>query len=318
MSIRSLRCLIAAVCLLGVSISGSAAAEEPKKPIADMVVVAIDGEPYTLKDLKDFVATLGEVKPDDVKEGKFDIPRFLHEFVTQKLLEKEAKAQGINVTDQEREAYIEEIQRQNHVDREHFVDLLKSRGLGFEQYKTQVTYDILRTRLFQAKLRQKATISDQDVERYLAEHPDRRPQSGQAHIQQVFLANDASLSLGPDASARAKLEEIRAAVKSGTALQKAAGESFRDLGYVNPEDLLPELSAAADKLEAGQISEVIETDKGFYLVYVSEKLKGEDVPITDELKEEIRKELFDAKLKKELQGYVEEDLPKKYNVEFKL
>jgi peptidyl-prolyl cis-trans isomerase SurA len=63
-----------------------------------------------------------------------------------------------------------------------------------------------------------------------------------------------------------------------------------DWGWVEPSTLRKELAGAVSKLKAGEVSPVIETKDGFYLLKV-DGLKGESVTRLETVREDIEREL---------------------------
>lgn len=63
-----------------------------------------------------------------------------------------------------------------------------------------------------------------------------------------------------------------------------------DWGWVEPKSLRPELATAVSKLKAGEVSPVVETKNGFYLLKV-DGLKGESVTALAAVREDIEREL---------------------------
>ncbi len=49
-----------------------------------------------------------------------------------------------------------------------------------------------------------------------------------------------------------------------------------DLGWLEPEDVVPEFSNAMNALQPGQVSDIVETPFGFHLIQVTER-KSQDM-----------------------------------------
>jgi parvulin-like peptidyl-prolyl isomerase len=172
--------------------------------------------------------------------------------------------------------------------------------------RNTATYDVV---TFSPRAYRNAfVLSDEDVARYASTHAaeveakykaDERLYKGvkpQAHVRQIFVAKAA-----PDAG-KAKLEAARAEIASGKltfaaaarelssdAAEKASGG---EAGWQTKEfPTLAEtaLNDAVKKLKAGEVSEVITTDRGFYLVTVQEERQG-DLTL-EQVKLEISSEL---------------------------
>jgi parvulin-like peptidyl-prolyl isomerase len=279
-------------------------------------VASVDGEPVTLSDLKQFVAAQGGVTPEAIAKGEFEAEKYLHDLIVQQLLEKEAKSSGVTVGDAEIDAYIDEIRKQNHADAGEFEQLLKHRGLSPADYRRQVAADILKTRVIGARVRSRVNVSDQDIERYVRDNPRLMPQEGELHVQQIFIGADRKDAMLLDP--KQEMERMHGELEDGKEMPEVGGQFYVDLGYVNADDLLPELQSAVAGLDAGEATPVIESEKGLYILRVADKREGNKLTLSEELKQTLRRELFDGKLREEMTKYLSDELPKKYNVEIKL
>lgn len=281
--------------------------------LVDRIVASIDGEPITVADLSQYI-DLREVQVPNTDSASA-LKERIDGFIAQALVEREAKSSGVDVSEQEITAYIDEIKRQNGVDDKAFVEMLGTRKLSLESYKKHVRSEILRSRVVGARVRAKISVSDGDIERYVAEHPELAPAQDSVHLQQIFIAKSQELSLDLGASNPTSIVDVAAKVKDGVEFSEAYGPGYSDLGYVKVEDLRSEIQQAARELEPGEVSDVIEGEKGVYLVKVVARNEDEKVELPETLKESIRNELFQARLKDEITKYLNEELPKKYNVE---
>lgn len=123
-------------------------------------------------------------------------------------------------------------------------------------------------RLYAQKLADKAEVTDADIEKYLAEHPELNPQEK-----------------------RAKAEEILNRAKAGEDFAKLANEFSQDPGNQNPQGepqggiykdvtkgkMIPEFEAAALALEPGQIApNLVETPYGYHIIKLERKGEVKD------------------------------------------
>lgn len=294
----------------------------------EMVVAAIDGEPVTAGELKRFVVAQGATLPDDLLAHREDARRALQDMITARLLEKEAEKAGVSVSEQELDAYIGEIKRQNQIDDDGLAKLLEGRNLTAEDYRKQVVNDIIRTRIVTSKVRSRITILDEDIDRYLDAHPELVPKDGEIRLEQIFVPFDGaagdSEAENSKSAAKSQAEEFRSKAVSEGGLSKVGGEAYQDLGYVKLSDLLPELRAEVDRAEPGKVSNVIETPHGYAVLLVTkaedddEGKSGGKLGVPQEVRDQIRQQLTQERLKVELDKYLNEELQKRYDIEIKI
>lgn len=123
-------------------------------------------------------------------------------------------------------------------------------------------------RLYAQKLGDKAEVTDADIDKYLAEHPELNPQEK-----------------------RAKAEEILNRAKAGEDFAKLADEFSQDPGNKNPQGepqggiyrdvtkgkMIPEFEAAALALEPGQVApNLVETPYGYHIIKLERKGEVKD------------------------------------------
>lgn len=280
----------------------------------DRVVASIDGEPVTISDVHDYVRSTGSDAALKFDPTAPEFRKIVLEYLSHELLVREAKAAGVAVTEPEIDAYIAEIKNQNHFDDTQLSELLKSRGLNTESYRKQVASDILRTRIVGNRLRAKINVSDEDITRFAGTRPDSAPAAGSLRLEQVYIpkGND------PE-KAKEEIEKV-ADADSESEFRELGGANFTDLGYLDPSDLRTELQTAVGGVDVDELSEVVENEDGYLLVYVVEKSDGSSEPkapvISEAEKEVIRQQIFQERMKDELERYLTVELPKKYNVEF--
>src|SRR5881628_2229768 len=148
-----------------------------------------------------------------------------------------------------------------------------------------------------------AEVKDDDVAEYYALHKDDKftePEQVRARHILVKVAADA----GPDAkaAARKKAEELLAKVKAGAdfaALAKERSEDAGsaanggDLGLFTRGRMTPAFEEAAFALQAGGVSDVVETPFGFHVIKVEEHRPGGVKPLEavhDEIADGLKRE----------------------------
>ena len=124
-------------------------------------------------------------------------------------------------------------------------------------------------RLYSEKMAEKVKVTDEDIEKYIAEHPEL------------------------DTSAKkTKAEEILSRAKAGEDFATLANEFSEDPGNTNPQTqakngglyadtpkgrMVPAFEQAALALEPGQVApDLVETDYGYHIVKLEKKGEGKD------------------------------------------
>ncbi|HTP65081.1 MAG TPA: SurA N-terminal domain-containing protein, partial [Geobacteraceae bacterium] len=90
----------------------------------------------------------------------------LNRLIEKKLVDQKIKDLNITVTDDELRQTIDDVKKQNKLTQENLVAALRSQGLSFEQYQSQLREQIERIKLMGQEVRAKIQVSEKDVRAY--------------------------------------------------------------------------------------------------------------------------------------------------------
>jgi peptidyl-prolyl cis-trans isomerase SurA len=287
--------LVLAVAAGVVSIPAPAAAD--REPV-DRVVAMVDDEAILLSDvlqemnLVRLQRNLGTLSQADQEKLYRTV---LESMINDQLLVAQAKAKGIEVTDDElRNAVDEAIAdiKQNLGGEEKYRAELQREGITEAElrdlHRDQKRKQILSSRLIASQIRREVRVSDNQVRAYYDTHKDSLPPE--------LLQVPATVRLGhilivprPDSTqaqaARAKIESARKRILGGADFATVAkevsewptAESGGFLGNFRYGDFGSDIfDNAVSKLEPGQVSDVIETRFGLQIVKL-ETRKGDEM-----------------------------------------
>ena len=303
------RALRAAAVLLPVVIAAAARAE-----IANRIVATIDGEPITKHELRRYAGDRGlSAVPES---------QVLEALITEKILEKEIKAQGIAARDDEIERYIQEIQTRNGVDRERFTKLLAQQGMTFEAYRSKVKLEIEKAQLVNREIRQRVNVSPEEIQRWYDAHAEDYATDERIKVRDIFFGLDDAAEDADVARVRAKAVEVRELAVAGrdfAALARQFSEGpgadkGGELGTFARGEMDRELERAAFALEPGKPSEPVRTAGGFHVLRVDERIAAGRRPL-DEVKDDIRETLYNEALEQRFQNWLTRDLRERHHVE---
>ncbi|HTT47740.1 MAG TPA: peptidylprolyl isomerase [Pseudolabrys sp.] len=140
----------------------------------------------------------------------------------------------------------------------------------------------------------KAALTDEAMHKVYDEAVKQMGAQQEVHARHILIraaAGDEKAS----AAAKAKIEAIIVRLKKGEDFEKVAKELTEDpsgkanggdLGYFTKEQMVPEFSEVAFKLDKGQISEPVKTQFGWHVIKVEDK-RVKPAPTFDEVKPQI-------------------------------
>jgi peptidyl-prolyl cis-trans isomerase SurA len=278
------------------------------------VVATVDGDPITALEFHAYLVRLGRPpQPDDV---------MLEALITEKLLEKEAAAKGVVVSDADVDGYLAEVKARNGMDDATFVTALVQQGLTVEAYRQSVQDELRRAQLINQEIRSHVNVSPEEIQRYYdAQLEDYRIGGGRT-VRDIFFPVPAGAGEETTAAVRAQAEEVRAKARSRRAFRKLAEEHSEGpgadqgglLGTFEKGEMTETLDVVVFSLEPGEVSEVVATPDGFHLLMVDEDVDPSYRPV-DEVKDDIRERLYDEALSDRYRDWLVNDLRERHHVE---
>ncbi len=260
------------------------------------ILLAISGQGFAAEPLDRIVAIAGEevILASELDSAILEITRqmqsrgtplppnailqeqVLDRLVLSRLQTQKAKRVGIQVDDQDLNRALEMVASRNNMSTSEFLEVLEQQGVDYKLYRKQMHDELLTTRLRQREVDSRISITEQDIDLFLA--AQSKGSGREYRLRQILV------SISPDADpsdrrlARAKAEVIRERLAQGEdfiALATAESDGQQalqggDLGWIE-HDLLPTVfSDSIPNMEAGEVSEVLPSASGFHIVRVDE------------------------------------------------
>jgi peptidyl-prolyl cis-trans isomerase SurA len=281
-----------------------AAPSPPQARVLDRVAATLNGEVITLGELQQRAAPelrrLADEQPGPSRDrSRAKVLRDAFEaMVAERLFAAQVTALGVEVTEPEIDAVIEDVKKRNGLDEAHLDEALATQGLDRASYRKTVKRDLESMRLVQLKIRSKVKVTDEDVKNYWQTHPQEFRAGEEIRVRHIFLALGRDAAPAEVARVRALAEKAIRRVKSGedfalVARQMSQGPSAEeggDLGWLKRGTVQPEVEKVAFALQPGEISGVVRTAAGFQILRVEERRGGGARPL-EEVTAEVRDRL---------------------------
>ncbi|HBC87885.1 MAG TPA: hypothetical protein DCZ94_13095 [Lentisphaeria bacterium] len=244
----------------------------------------------------------GQLSAIPPEAWKAEVKERLNDIIASKILLKLAKADGYNPDPVKAEEEFKNLTAQ--VPPENLDETLAKQGMTKAAILENLAIGLAIKKWIDDKVVPGITVTDADAEKYYRENQDRfkRPESVRAsHILITPDDIDPEKEKGMSEedkkkaeqalkdAARKKASEILAKIKQGEDFAKLAAENSAcpskekggDLGAFEKGRMAEEFEKAAFAMEPGNISEVVETDYGFHIIKLTEKLKSDFMPFND-------------------------------------
>jgi peptidyl-prolyl cis-trans isomerase SurA len=250
-------------------------------PAPDMAIAAVvNDDVISVFDLTSRMrmVELSSNLPDAPETRQRIEPQVLRGLVDEKLQLQEAKKQNVVATDDELTNALGQIEKQNNMQPGQLNEFLKARGIDRGSMLNQLTSSIVWAKLVRRMAAQNTEITDEEVDSALKRMKEHAGEP-QSRVAEIFLAVD---SPSQDQEVRNLAQKLTDQMKQGARFsavaqqfsQSATAAVGGDMGWLRPDQLPPELAAAAAPLKPGELSPPIRTNSGYYLLLVLDRRGG--------------------------------------------
>src|SRR3972149_760404 len=237
--------------------------------------------------VNDEVITASEMETSGTKVFPSKSLSFL---IEKKLQLQVAKKKGISVYNEEIEETLNDIKKMNG-----FKSDTEMEEASLQDYKREIKEQLIILKLINREIKSKISASDKEVEEYYQLHKGSYILPESIRIGYVNITVKSSDSEDDATKASGKINSILADLNNNISLselKRRYSDSreinvVNDLGFIKKGNLLPELESVAFSLNEGELSNVIKTSSGFYIIKMIERKKIEYKPIED-IRENIR------------------------------
>jgi peptidyl-prolyl cis-trans isomerase SurA len=223
----------------------------------------------------------------------------LNRLIDERLASQEIARLKITVSEEEIDATIARIMKENRLTKETLEAELRKDERTITDFRQQIKEGLEQRKLVTREVQSKTVITDEIVEAYYQSNMHDFQEKERWRIQDIYLPYYPDDT--PEERARIRnlaqeiLERVRAGVDFGSLAknysQGPGAEAGGDMGYFARGELEPVLEAAVENLKAGEVSPDIETTRGIHIIKVTEVDRSPPKAL-DEVRESIRNLLY--------------------------
>ncbi|BBG66101.1 peptidyl-prolyl cis-trans isomerase PpiD [Hydrogenimonas sp.] len=262
------------------------------------VVATVNGYNITKAELDRQVGILmprsffhSTVTPEKLKEVEKDA---LKELVKKHLLLQYAKKRGYKIPDSIVEREEKKIKKA-FGSQERFEAALKRSNLTYDEFKKELLNDLLMQKLYDKEI--KTDLTEEDLKEYYEKNKYKFKVPEKIKVRIIYVRNDPTDPKGHEKAlkrAQEALDKIKngenfadIASKYSNAMSRIKGG---DMGFVHKGMLDEPIEKVAYSLKKGEVSDIVETPKGFYIIKLEEISPAVQLDF-DQVKENLKKEL---------------------------
>ena len=151
-------------------------------------------------------------------------------------------------------------------------------------------------------------VREREVRRYYKKYAENYVTPPEVKARHILLKLIPDAPENEQQEKREQLNKLLAEIKAGSSFEElaikhsedATSAEGGDLGWFKPGEMVPAFESAAFTLEAGQVSEIVQSPFGLHLIKVEER-KNEITKSLDEAREEITLILAESRAQKRLE-----------------
>ena len=280
-------------------------------------VITVDGREIPSQaiefELSRLIRFYSQHLPEDQIRAQLDIlrRRAVEQAVGARLLTMEAMRLDIVVSETEIDDHIA-VMRKQAGGADKFDELLKRQGLSMQMYREQVRLGRRTDKLVEQVTSSAPDPTDAEIAAHFEEHKSEYRRGERVRAQHILVKPENDTPAAKEA-ARAKIAEIRARVLAGANFGDEAsahsdcpsGKNGGSLGWFSRGMMVPEFDKAAFEMKVGEVSDIIETQFGYHIIYKNEVEEAADADI-DLVRDQIREFLRHSRRGDLLASHVDE------------
>ena len=288
---------------------------EPDDDVSDRVVAVVNNDAITLGELQEsIVGYRQENRQRDATTDEELAKRFLSRLIDSRLQLQEADREKIVIEESEvADELADRIKRYGVQTQEEFERLLREQGLTLDSVRKRLRDSLRIAKVVRRKVALRVSVTDQEIERYLAENRTRLETGLVYHARHILVTPEGGAGDAAWEAARIKADLMRTQIMEGADFAEVAKAQSKDasardggdLGTMKRGELTQEIEAEILKLDPGQISQPFRSPLGYHLFRLESKetLEGEGLA---RARQQIREILFRQKYDTRLEAWLRE------------
>ena len=233
----------------------------------------------------------------------------LNELITIRLLQQDAKAQGVNPSDQEVQQVVAANKGQ-FPSEDAYKKALQQAGISEATLREQAREQLAVKKYVDTRIASTVNVSDQTAKDFYEKNKDKMQMPERLHLRHIMVQVPQNAPPADKEKAKQKAEGLLKRLKAGEDFAKLASESSDDpsskarggdIGFMTRgQNAPPQFEAAAFALKnPNDLSGVVETPIGYHIIQLVEKQAASTVPY-DQAKERIMTVLREQEIQKQV------------------
>lgn len=199
--------------------------------------------------------------------------------IDERVIITSARDSGVRVDDTELDRAVQSVAAQNQMTVEVLRDRLRTEGLDFARFRANLRDQMLVERLREREVYQRIRITDEEIDRYLAQQREAAAANAELNLAQVLVAVPEGADEATVAARRARIDGALARIRAGEdfarVVRDVSEDGNRERGGeigLRPASRLPDLFVEAVRtLKPGEVSAPVRSGAGFHVIKLLER-----------------------------------------------
>jgi len=294
--------------------------------VVEQVLVKVNGEIVSKTDFEARQVAALRSRPElananesseELRRAIGDVtPRLILDAVDELLLVQRGRELGYTLGDAQFTQILGNIKKQNNLeDEQRFQAALKQEGMTLADLRRSLERQMLVSRVQQVDIAEKISVTEEDARAYYEAHKQGFTTPADVTLREIVVnrpVTDAGINVAQDDEARARIEDARRRALAGEPFTSLAadvsdGSSKANGGLIGPisrEELAPALQEQIDRMQVGDITDVLATTRGYQILKLEAKTAVK-VRTFEEARDDISNAVGDQKMAGERVKYLD-------------
>ena len=231
----------------------------------------------------------------------------LNQMIEARVLYQEAKKQGVTVSQNEAQQYINQLKIQNGLTDEQFLQALAKQNLTEEELTTQFIKQLTTQKFLNETILSKEVIAEKDIKSYYNENKTQFKIDEQVSVRHVLIGNQNLTTEKQNETAQALLKTITkdnfCGYVTNYTTDTASISTCGEYNFTKIDQLVQEFKDFSFNNNAGTIG-IVKSQFGFHIIWVVKKTPAKTLSYND-VKDKIKTLLINQKAQEDYKTFYE-------------
>lgn len=236
------------------------------------------------------------------------LPQTLRNLIDEKIYRKEAENLKLEVTSEEMNIVVADIEKRNGIRPGKFKEYLESNGVSADAMLEQIRSQLTWNKLIAKRIRPQITVTDKEISEKM-ENILKKEGGNESNFSEILLVVD---SAEDNTKTRDLANKLVSQLRKGGSFTKIAKEFSKgstasqggEIGWENNAQLADEISSELVRMKPGEVSNPIRTPEGYTILKLNKKRTTTTTAPSADLKAKLHESIFMKKYETQINRFM--------------